>query len=334
LSFVFCLGSIVYWLLICFCVLNRVYWFFYLPYCELLCSTVVNDFLFILVLLSIDYWFFYLPYWELLCSTVVNDFFCLLSFVFCLGSWFFCLYCVSWIEQSHAFVLFWQLKPHEKKTGINSQVFLNKESLKSSSVLLGGGYGRNASRKNLFQITEKLEVAVLLIVIKPLFHSFKSIPFITRNFFLDEWLIYKFMLFQSPLFKNYRILRVDNHWFDLMWRFKSFLIDLCKLLPNNVNSGQGWSVLIHSFVLFRVTYFCLHDYSIGSVGYEFPGWGQRAEICMQAILNEEDEFIYYWLFYYQPGIHSYGCLSKKGVLFSIYLLLLFLFCLMNKHGLD
>jgi len=92
LSFVFCLGSIVYWLLICFCVLNRVYWFFYLPYCELLCSTVVNDFLFILVLLSIDYWFFYLPYWELLCSTVVNDFFCLLSFVLALGSFVYIVF--------------------------------------------------------------------------------------------------------------------------------------------------------------------------------------------------------------------------------------------------
>jgi len=108
ISFVFVLLSIV-WLLIFFSVLNCVYRFFYLPYCDLLCSTVVYNFLFSFFFfllcgccfsfvsfnVYIDFLIFsivtycVLVWFEiflclLVCTTVVTDY--LLSFVFALLS--------------------------------------------------------------------------------------------------------------------------------------------------------------------------------------------------------------------------------------------------------
>ena len=60
---------------------------------------------------------------------------------------------------------------------INCQVYLNKESLKSSSVLFQGGFGGGYQPKELVSmLTEKLEVTVLLIGIKPLSNHFKRMP--------------------------------------------------------------------------------------------------------------------------------------------------------------
>ena len=139
-----------------------------------------------------------------------------------------------------------------------------------------------------------MEVAVILIVIKPLFHSFKSIPFITRNFFLDEWLMYKFMLFQSPLFKNYVILRVDNHWFDLMWRFKSFLIDVCRLLPNNVNSRHLKIWLNHSILIFKIPDFVWITVDTDRLKMNLRGGGKGLKFYLYAHLHAPDGYIPFW----------------------------------------
>ena len=139
-----------------------------------------------------------------------------------------------------------------------------------------------------------MEVAVLLIVIKPLFHSLKSTPFFNWNFFIDEWLIYKFMLFQSPLFKNYRILRVDNHWFDLMWRFKSFLIDLCRLLPNNVNRWHMKIWLNHSILIFKIPDFVWIIVDTDRLKMNLRGGGKGLKIYLYAQLHAPDKYIPFW----------------------------------------
>jgi len=58
-------------------------------------------------------------------------------------------------------------------SGINCQANLNKESLTSSDVLFREGSEGDINLKNVFRITEKLEVAVLLIDIKPLSNPVK-----------------------------------------------------------------------------------------------------------------------------------------------------------------
>ena len=58
-------------------------------------------------------------------------------------------------------------------SGINCQACLNKESLTSSDVLFREGSEGDINLKNVFRITEKLEVAVLLIDIKPLSNPVK-----------------------------------------------------------------------------------------------------------------------------------------------------------------
>ena len=60
-------------------------------------------------------------------------------------------------------------------SGINCQANLNKESLTSSDVLFREGSEGDINLKNVFRITEKLEVAVLLIDIKPLSNPVKSV---------------------------------------------------------------------------------------------------------------------------------------------------------------
>ena len=61
-------------------------------------------------------------------------------------------------------------------SGINCQANLNKESLTSSDVLFREGSEGDINLKNVFRITEKLEVAVLLIDIKPLSNPVKRNP--------------------------------------------------------------------------------------------------------------------------------------------------------------
>ena len=58
-------------------------------------------------------------------------------------------------------------------SGINCQANLNKESHTSSDVLFREGSEGDINLKNVFRITEKLEVAVLLIDIKPLSNPVK-----------------------------------------------------------------------------------------------------------------------------------------------------------------